>query len=385
MTARRHDIDALRIGAFALLIIYHIGMFYVPWGWHVKSTYILPQLETVMGLLNPWRLTLLFLISGIATRLMSAKLTPPMLAAQRSSRLLIPLFFGIVFVVPPQSWAQAVEKTGYQDGFLAFWTHYLSFDQSFGIIVPTYNHLWFIAYLWLYTVIAIAFWRLLPTLDRLANRAFSGLGVTLIPIALFGAYRAFVFPRWGESHIIWADIYAHLHYGTAFVIGLLAANQDRAWSFLTRYRLLTLLSVPLILAVALPLSSTWEDQRGWRGETFAFLREAYAWIMICALLGYAHHYIRRGSSFLTTLSAAIFPFYIIHQTAIVLTGHLISPYRFPLGMEATIILGATVASCVAAYFLALKIPALRVPLGLKPETDIPPIFFSNKPPLGKFR
>ena len=34
---RRHDLDWLRIIAFLLLIFYHIGMFYVPWEWHVKA------------------------------------------------------------------------------------------------------------------------------------------------------------------------------------------------------------------------------------------------------------------------------------------------------------------------------------------------------------
>ena len=30
-------LDWLRIGAFALLVLYHVGMYYVSWSWHVKS------------------------------------------------------------------------------------------------------------------------------------------------------------------------------------------------------------------------------------------------------------------------------------------------------------------------------------------------------------
>ena len=36
---RRHDLDWLRIAAFGLLIFYHVGMFYVTWGFHVKSSH----------------------------------------------------------------------------------------------------------------------------------------------------------------------------------------------------------------------------------------------------------------------------------------------------------------------------------------------------------
>jgi len=44
---RRFDIDALRIFAFSLLILYHVGMFYVQgWGWHVKSAYQFAGLHT---------------------------------------------------------------------------------------------------------------------------------------------------------------------------------------------------------------------------------------------------------------------------------------------------------------------------------------------------
>ena len=43
MQSRRHDIDALRALAFALLILYHWGMLYVggeDWDWHLKSPHL---------------------------------------------------------------------------------------------------------------------------------------------------------------------------------------------------------------------------------------------------------------------------------------------------------------------------------------------------------
>ena len=65
---RRHDLDWIRVGAFLLLILYHVGMVYVPWDFHVNSPRPVEALEPVMMLVNPWRLTLLFLVSGAATR-----------------------------------------------------------------------------------------------------------------------------------------------------------------------------------------------------------------------------------------------------------------------------------------------------------------------------
>ena len=52
---RRHDIDALRVLAFGLLILYHVGMYYVSWDWHVKSPHAGTALEPFMLSSGPWR------------------------------------------------------------------------------------------------------------------------------------------------------------------------------------------------------------------------------------------------------------------------------------------------------------------------------------------
>ena len=64
---RRYDLDWVRIGAFMLLIFYHVGMYYVTWDWHVKSPHASSTIEPLMMLTSPWRLSLLFLVSGVAT------------------------------------------------------------------------------------------------------------------------------------------------------------------------------------------------------------------------------------------------------------------------------------------------------------------------------
>jgi hypothetical protein len=56
---RRVDLDWVRIGAFGLLIFYHVGMLYVSWGFHIKSAHRITALEPLMVVLNPWRLALL--------------------------------------------------------------------------------------------------------------------------------------------------------------------------------------------------------------------------------------------------------------------------------------------------------------------------------------
>ena len=65
-------LDWLRIAAFAVLVLYHLGMYYVRWDFHVKSPFaaeVGPWLEPWMRLTEPWRMSLLFIVSGAVTAL----------------------------------------------------------------------------------------------------------------------------------------------------------------------------------------------------------------------------------------------------------------------------------------------------------------------------
>ncbi|UUZ47935.1 acyltransferase family protein [Massilia sp. B-10] len=106
-------LDWVRIIAFLLLILYHVGMYYVSWDWHVKSPFASDTIEPFMILSSPWRLSLLFLISGVASSFMLAKIGAGKFMRQRSVRLLVPLIFGMFVIVPPQPYFEVIEKFAY--------------------------------------------------------------------------------------------------------------------------------------------------------------------------------------------------------------------------------------------------------------------------------
>ena len=82
---RHYGMDWLRIGAFGLLILYHIGMVFVPWGFQVKTAHPLAWAEIPMLLTSPWRLTLLFVVSGYASRALRLPMNAPAPPALASS------------------------------------------------------------------------------------------------------------------------------------------------------------------------------------------------------------------------------------------------------------------------------------------------------------
>ena len=232
---RRYDLDWIRVGAFFLLILYHVGMFYVPWEWHVKSPHPVEALEPFMLLTNPWRLTLLFLVSGAATRFMADKTTVGKLTGARVARLLPPLVFAMFVIVPPQSYYQIVEYVAAHPdapvGVDPYGTFLLKYATASGhwcspdgcLTTPTWNHMWFVAYLLFYTLVlagSLLVWkRLGDHVQTGAERALAGLGLFLWPILYLGLVRAWLYARYGETHALVGDHYVHAVSFAAFMLG----------------------------------------------------------------------------------------------------------------------------------------------------------------------
>ncbi len=76
ITERRYEIDWLRVIAFSLLILYHTGMFFVPWDFHFKNSETSELFELWMAPLNQFRLPLLFIISGMGAFFVLKHRTP---------------------------------------------------------------------------------------------------------------------------------------------------------------------------------------------------------------------------------------------------------------------------------------------------------------------
>ncbi|MBX9814394.1 MAG: acyltransferase family protein, partial [Sphingomonas sp.] len=208
--------DWLRVGAFGLLIFYHIGMVFVPWDFHAKAPVTIDWVKLPMQAVNAWRLALLFVVSGYASRAIFARAPAvPRFLWGRTKRLIPPLLFGVAVVVPLQPWFELVGKQGYQGSFWHFYTHdFWSASVVRGIILPTWNHLWFVGYLWVYTLLLAIALAVVPAraragLARAVDAALAGPLILIVPIALLAANWAWSFPGVAETHALVDDWGAH--------------------------------------------------------------------------------------------------------------------------------------------------------------------------------
>jgi glucan biosynthesis protein C len=390
---RRTDLDWVRIGAFLLLIFYHVGVFYAPGPSVVGATSprTLPWLVIPMLVVHPWRLLVLFLVSGAAIRFMSDKMAPGLLLKSRSVRLLIPLAFGILIVVPPQCFVQVIERCGYTGDYPGFWGRYLLADQHLcrtgpHLIVPTWNHLWFVAYLWMFTALLTLVRSVapgvLPWLQQSLERALAGWGLVLWPASWLALAWLLLEHRFPPSGNPVADWYAYAMYIPAFLFGYLTAKSDVIWMRMGRVRRRALAGALLGYCTMIGLAFIQLGTPGDWGAKMAAnhtglvvleLRTMGAavyglnqWLWILAVFGFARQtLVHRDGPIRRYLTDAIFPFYIIHQTTIEVVGHYLAKERLSLGLEATLLVTATMASCILTYEIARRIGVLRPLFGLK--------------------
>ncbi|WP_374523725.1 acyltransferase family protein [Sphingopyxis sp.] len=373
-TARHYGMDWLRIGAFALLILYHIGMYFVPWHWHVKIDPTIDWVAIPMLATNGWRLPLLFLVSGYASAALFGKLGGAgAFVRSRSARLLIPLAFGIVVVIPPQPWIELMGQHGYAQGLLHFWTaDYFRFGALDGIILPTWQHLWFVVYLWVYTMLAALLLAVVPveTRAKIADRAarwLGGWGLLIVPMLWWIAVYA-VFPDHDETHALFDDGPSHLHYLMAFGIGWLLRVRPLLFGAVARWW-----KAAAVLAVLAFLPVAWVEWN-WPGDTVApgwvfppyhVARLVQGWAAIIAFAGIADRWWNRDHPWRATLAEAVFPFYIIHQTIIVVTGWYLKQAGAAALPSFVVLLAATVGGCWLFYAIGRSIGWLRPLIGLQ--------------------
>lgn len=379
---RRHDLDAIRVLAFGLLIFYHIGMFYVQdWGWHIKSQYQYAWLQEVMGFFNQWRMALLFTISGIATAIIVHKRKPGFLP-QRMAKLGLPLIFGMLVVVVPQAYFEAKANGAFQGNYLAFWWAYLSLQSwpqdAFSGSDPgyTWNHLWYLPYIMFYTLVL---WGVRAIMLRLklkggATIYHSHVGYWIVAfIALLMLCGTFIFPLFPyRSHALTDDWYSHSLFFSFFMFGYLLIRSESVWTQMKQYRRWFLfIAVAAFIGMKLINSVITEDSGYLMNSTQLFFIYLNRVMWILTILAFGYTWLNRPAKWITYGNKAVFSWYILHQTVIIVIGAWLTPWQLGGPLEFVLVFSGTVLTCLLLHHYVIRpIPLLHPVFGVTQEHQV---------------
>lgn len=345
---RRYDIDWMRVIAIGLLIIFHIAVVFQPWAVFIKfiqSQTHLTKLWSAMALLNIWRIPLLFFVSGMGVCFSLRKRTWKQLVFERTQRILIPLIFGIIAIVPIHQFI-----------FQSYYLLNLKYSIDLG-------HLWFLANIFIYVLLLLPLFIYLKKLDDknklgwLRKLAASPLLFIFIIIA-FVIESLIINPTFFElyymtSHGFWLGFLAFL-FGFLFVL-----FGKPVWENLNKWKwifILFALSFYLTRLFYFNLNSP------------NYLKSIESQFWIFGSFGLANRYLNKPGNTLKYLSQAAYPIYIIHMIFLYAATYFIIPLSIPVIFKIIIIIIITSTACFLFYeFFVRRIKYIRPLFGLKFE------------------
>ena len=334
---RRYDLDWLRVIAILMLLFYHTGMIYVSWSWHIKSTEHSQPMEEVMRWLHRWRMPLLLFISGAGTYFALRKRTFGSYTGERVRRLFIPLVFGMFVIVPPQIYIEWLFRGRFSGSYADFYPNVLRFqpyeDGGTGGAF-SWHHLWFICYLFFYSLLSIPVFRWLKSdsgqrftdwfgklIGRPGGAFYVGFGLVFSSQLILKPF----FPD--ETHGLtddWAYFVKNL---LLFWLGYLLISRPSFWQLLTDQRRFFLIGTLICTVLLYGSRAVWGeetiDNTSWLDVLYTINSDCLMWFSLLMTIGYGYHYLNINKPILKHLNEAVYPFYILHQTVIVIVGYYV--------------------------------------------------------------
>lgn len=358
-SARRYELDWLRVFAVLSLLYFHtaaifyqgeLGEFYI------KDTQSSRVMNLFITFVYQWHMPLFFFLSGAATWFALGFRTPGQYVAERFRRLCIPLVFGTLVLIPPQVYWHLASDPRWRGGsYLSFYPQFFNGIRPYGNF--EWGHLWFIAYLFALSLVALPLLLYLRSepglslrtkLTELMTRPGAILLLPALPLALIEGILRVRWPGFQNLYDDWANVLLYLSY---FVYGYILSSEPRLGLAIDRHRVPALLLVFVTMAVVLGLYVA--DLIPTRSYTLPYisyqlLRGLNGWLWIVALLALGRRYLNFNHRLLEYTRKASYPFYLLHQTVVVAIGFYV--VQWSAGVPAKFLIISTVSLVLTLIF-----------------------------------
>jgi peptidoglycan/LPS O-acetylase OafA/YrhL len=360
---RQAYLDWLRILAIFGVLFFHSAMpFVAEWDWHIKNKETSNLMMEMNFFLGRFRMPLLFFISGAVAFYMLQKRTSAQFIGLRFRRLLIPLVFGMLTIVPLQVYMERLNQ-GFEGNFFEFYPTIFS-TGPYPEGNMSWHHLWFIAYLFVYDVIlAPVFKWFTANHHRLTFFHWLDKGkriylITLPSVILF-ALLTLSYPETNDLINDWCRIFYWMFF---LLAGFICISLPSLMESLERNRRIsvTVGFITIILINYLrwnslePLDVIPNAERDIRTYLYLSLYAITAWSWVFALAGYGKKYLNRQHRSLSYLNTAVYPFYILHQTVIVVLAWYVVRTTDSILMKYIFIVTATFFISVVTYHFFIR-------------------------------
>ena len=318
-------------------------------------------------------MSLFFLLAGASTYYALRKRTGGEYSRERFKRLFIPFVFGVLVLIPPQSYLGLLNHSDYAKSFFAWYPNFfhLQTDDIDGYFLGghTWGHLWFIFHLFVYSLIALPIFLYFnrKSGQRWVRRVASAFTKPVVLLLLFPVLLVLMneFPE-----IVGGN---PLFYITFFISGFLLMSDPRFIDTIDKRRLILLLLgvVPFAGILITSATNSWPAHMpGWADRIINGYVDGFVpWFVILAMLAYGRRLLNLTNRFLKFFAEGAYPLYILHQTVIVIIGFFVVQWGLGVGAKYAVIVALAFTGSVLAYdVLVQRTRITRFLFGMKPKT-----------------
>ncbi len=371
---RLHYLDWLRVfavlGVFYAHAIYIFNLLY----WHVNDSRGIALI--VFG--TEWGMALFFLLAGASAWFSLGSRTGRQFISERFARLVIPFAVGVLLLSPPQAYLLDVTRSLYHGSFFRY---YLSF---FSRVPSSWNpqslgdygfHLWFLAFLFLFSVLALApFLYLRSTAGRRVTAWLAeicarrgGMFVFILPLALIQLTLRAAFPVYEG----WSDFFIWFLY---FVYGYFVVSDPRLMKALQKQGMMALvvgiasLGTLLVTMYGPGFLYVWEGTPGYslKYELYQLLWTVIGWSWMLFVLYFGMRFLNVSNKLIRYLNDAILPFYVLHFFVIVMITFFFAQWQVATVPKFLVVSTLSLATTLVIYdVLIRRIPVMRWLFGMK--------------------
>jgi glucan biosynthesis protein C len=385
-SARLHYLDWLQVLAVLGVFLFHaFHPFDDLFDWHIKSAETSILATFFAGFFNLWGMSFFFLMAGTTSWFSLRRRTAGRYIRERVTRLLIPFILGSIVLTPIQAYYELTHKGWWQGGSIVefilspeartyFYTEYNSITISPGVFGSVGYHLWFVAFLFVFALLALPvfLWlnqdagkRFVASTARLATWR-GGLLVFVIPLTLV---RFAV--QWGpyDEHG-WPGF---VNYLVFFISGYILIADERFTRAIRRDGLLHLtLGIPCTLfffseALGVPL----RDWMGSPGTLMFYVTwtvfgiNSWCWTMFMMYIGM--RFLNYTNKWLQYGREASYPFFWVHQPVIISIAFYAVQWQVDLTIKLLVVVVGSFAVSLGLYELLIRrINPVRALFGMKP-------------------
>ena len=362
---RVHYLDWLKVLIVYGILLFHASLIFTPNGWLVSNHDRSVILSAFAGFCFPWGIPAMFFIAG-ADAWFGLRSTPARVYVwRRVLRLLLPFAIGLVVLSPYQRFVVSHNPPPEWSALPAYYVSFLRsirFEADPEWISRYWLHLWFLAYLFVISLVCLP---LLAWLRHEGGRAFVNrlvgiahwrVGLLLLALPLFVSQlvlRPF-FPAYQD----WADVATYVF---VFAMGAIFITDRRFEGAIVRdIRWLLAVGVFATAGLGLVLTTTGYSMDRLRvapvGAQFAFALfwtlNVWAWNLAVLYVGI--RFLNFANSAMSYAEESVLPFYVIHHPVVITLASYVVTWRLGVGPKFVVIVLFAYAITLTIYELGVR-------------------------------